>query len=80
MKDRILHIKVVVPRGVTLDEMAEFATSALGHWGGQFHPDDPLFPGVPIKAMFTSGTEYVFNEDGTLNGRRARKTTSKAEL
>lgn len=36
-------INYEMPEGATRDDIAEFVLDALQTWGGQRHPDDPLF-------------------------------------
>lgn len=36
-------IEYTIPPGATRDEVGEFVADALESWGGQFHPNDPLF-------------------------------------
>lgn len=36
-------IQAEIPEGVTAAEAKDFAQDALETWGGQRHPDDPLF-------------------------------------
>lgn len=36
-------IEYTMPPGTNRDDIASFVHDALSSWGGQFHPDDPLF-------------------------------------
>lgn len=36
-------VTVDVPKGVTLPEMCDYITEAVGVWKGQLHPDERLF-------------------------------------
>ncbi len=38
-----ISIEYKVPPGTDRDDIATFIVDALECWGGQFHPDDPLF-------------------------------------
>lgn len=38
-----ITIEYKMPQGADKDTIAEFVVDALESWGGQFHPDDPLF-------------------------------------
>ena len=38
-----IRIEIDQPPGTNRDDIAEFVIDALSSWGGQFHPDDPLF-------------------------------------
>jgi hypothetical protein len=38
-----LVVKFDMPKDVTNEDLAAFVIDALSSWGGQFHPDDPLF-------------------------------------
>ena len=42
MKKRVV-IEFDAPSGSNKETQAEFITDALGHWGGQFSPEDPFF-------------------------------------
>lgn len=37
------EVKLHRPNGVTVKELVEYIKEALDMWGGQRHPDDPLF-------------------------------------
>lgn len=39
----IIKIEIDEPPGTDRDAIAEFVIDALSSWGGQFHPEDPLF-------------------------------------
>lgn len=36
-------VKVTVDDDVTVREVRDYLREAVHHWGGQFHPEDPLF-------------------------------------
>jgi len=39
----LIKIEYKLPPGTDKDTIAEFIIDALESWGGQFHPQDPLF-------------------------------------
>lgn len=39
----IIKIKIDKPPGTDYNDIAEFIHDALSSWGGQKHPEDPLF-------------------------------------
>ena len=38
-----IKIEIDNPPGTNRDDIADFVIGALSSYGGQFHPDDPLF-------------------------------------
>lgn len=38
-----ISIEYKLPQGSNKDDVAQFVIDALESWGGQFHPEDPLF-------------------------------------
>ena len=38
-----IEIEYDMPEGTNREMIAAFVADALETWGGQFHPDDPLF-------------------------------------
>lgn len=40
---KVVVIEFDAPPGSNKAEQEEFITDALGHWGGQFSPEDPFF-------------------------------------
>ncbi len=49
----VLTITGTVDRDVTLMNLKHFAQDALETWGGQFHPDDPLFESMKVRDINT---------------------------
>ncbi len=43
LEPREITIRCGVPRGVPAAELRAFICDALETWGGQRHPDDPVF-------------------------------------
>lgn len=59
MTTRAIRIRAKVPPGIDDAELASFVADALESWGGQFHPDDPLFDSLNIQAVTIGGIKYV---------------------
>lgn len=47
-----IRIEFDKPVGTTREDIAEFVMDALSSWGGQFHPEDPLFESLRGKMKF----------------------------
>lgn len=47
----VLTITGTVERGVTMADLKAFAQDAVETWGGQRHPDDPLFGSMDVTAI-----------------------------
>ena len=65
-------IVVEIPTGVSVAEAKEFCTDALETWGGQLHPEDPLFNSGKvhgIKRVPTASNYWVTN-DRVIGARR----------
>jgi hypothetical protein len=60
-----IKIEIVQPPGTDRDEIAEFVINAISNWGGQFHPDDPLFGSLRnrIKKVVVGHKRYQELED-----------------
>lgn len=39
-----VSITLIDPQSLTSNDVREYVRDALGSWGGQYRPDDPLFP------------------------------------
>ncbi len=57
MKRRI-QISAEVPDGATDEEVAAYVAEAIEYWGGQFHPQNPLFSGVAARSITIRGEKY----------------------
>lgn len=44
-----IHISYDMPKGTNRDDIADFVIDAIETWGGQRHPDDPLFTSLRGK-------------------------------
>lgn len=45
-------VTVTRPAGVSITEMRNYIREAVDMWGGQFHPDDPMFYGqAPVTVV-----------------------------
>lgn len=53
-------IEYNVPQGANRDDIADFIVDALESWGGQRHPDDPLFSSLRgnIKNIVVNHKNY----------------------
>lgn len=40
---RSFKVTVDAPTTVSRDELQDYIKDAVAHWGGQFHPEEPLF-------------------------------------
>ncbi|MCA1452178.1 hypothetical protein I6F35_02975 [Bradyrhizobium sp. BRP22] len=54
----IAKIRFDKPNGAEIDDIAAFIHDALTSWGGQFHPDDPLFHSLNVSRITVHGQEY----------------------
>ena len=45
----VLTIVGTVERGVTMPQLRDFVQDAVTTWGGQRHPDDPLFDSMKVN-------------------------------
>lgn len=48
MKKTYFKIGFVIPEGAPLYYVKDYIRNALKAWGGQRHPDDPLFDGLKV--------------------------------
>lgn len=62
--ERVVHITVKIPPGADADDTAQFAIDALSSWGGQLHPEDPLFDSLTVVAIYTSRKRYKIDREG----------------
>lgn len=53
MSRSFIRVTISYPSKVDLTEAKEYIKSAVEHWGGGLHPDDPLFPPGPRVHSFT---------------------------
>lgn len=45
-------VTVTRPEGVSITEMRDYIREAVDMWGGQLHPDDPMFYGqAPVTVV-----------------------------
>lgn len=51
MKRKITVYVDGFPEGTDDEEIASFVTDALGSWGGQFDPEDPLFHSLEVLGV-----------------------------
>ncbi|MCK1671049.1 hypothetical protein [Bradyrhizobium sp. 150] len=68
-----MTIKVAIPIDVDADQVAEFATDALRHWGARSRTFHSLFHGLLILSMRTDSHEYLHNSDSEMIGKEVRK-------
>jgi hypothetical protein len=40
-----------IPEGASRRDVKDFIIDALEGWGGQLHPDDPLFESLSVKSL-----------------------------
>jgi len=57
-RERVMYITINIPPAADIDETAQFCFDALTSWGGQFHPDDPLFNSVEVVRVHTNRRRY----------------------
>lgn len=60
-----IKIEIDAPPGTNRDDIADFVIDALSSWGGQFHPEDPLFCSLRgrMKKVVVGHKRYMV-EDG----------------
>jgi hypothetical protein len=46
------------PLDTTVEEIAEFINDALTSWGGQKHPEDPLFGSLQLTDLTVHGKRF----------------------
>lgn len=63
--ERVVHFTVKIPKGCDSDDVAQFGIDALSSWGGQFHPEDPLFDSLTVTAIWTSTKRYKLDATGS---------------
>lgn len=56
MKTITFKVVMIVPKEVSYQQAKEYVQDAVKSWGGQFHPDDPLF-GLEERQVHV--TKYV---------------------
>ena len=63
-KRRCATIQFDLPEdGADDDEVVSFIVEALEIWGGQRHPDDPLFSSLKVRQIRYGGAVYT-NDHG----------------
>lgn len=58
MPIRLIKVRANVPKECSDEEIAAFVTDALGTWGGQFDPDDPLFDSLDVRSVTIRNRKY----------------------
>lgn len=61
-KVKFLQIILKYPAEVSVRDAFDYSKSALEHWGGQFHPDDPLFPSPRLRMTHARGLKLIKGE------------------
>ena len=61
----IAKIRLTKPAGVSEAELAQFIKDALSSWGGQFHPEDPLFHSLRGRMSYitVNGKKFVCDKE-----------------
>lgn len=61
----IAKIKFTKPEGTDEAMLAEFINDALSSWGGQFHPEDPLFHSLRdrMEWIIINGKKFTCKEE-----------------
>jgi hypothetical protein len=54
----IAKIKFDRPDGADIDDIAQFIIDAVSSWGGQFHPEDPLFHSLHVTGLTVHGRKF----------------------
>jgi hypothetical protein len=54
----IAKIKFNRPDGADIDDIAQFILDAVSSWGGQFHPEDPLFHSLHVTGLVVHGQKF----------------------
>jgi hypothetical protein len=55
----IARIEFDKPDATTPADIAQFIYDALSSWGGQFHPEDPLFKSLRVTTITVHGQVFV---------------------
>lgn len=55
-----ITIEYALPEGSNRDDVADFVVDAIESWGGQRHPDDPLFGSLRghLRNVVVNGKNY----------------------
>jgi hypothetical protein len=55
-----ISIEYTLPQGADKESVANFVVDALESWGGQFHPEDPLFGSLRghMKRIIVNHKDY----------------------
>jgi hypothetical protein len=61
----IAKIKFNRPDGAEIGDIAEFIHDALTSWGGQFHPEDPLFHSLDVSRITVHGQIFFCKPERT---------------
>jgi hypothetical protein len=61
----IAKIKFDRPPGAEIEDIAEFIRDALTSWGGQFHPEDPLFHSLDVSRVTVHGKVFSYKPERT---------------
>jgi hypothetical protein len=59
----VITIVGTVNKGVTTNDVEKFAVDAVSTWGGQRHPDDPLFDSINVTCSNAQRIGTVEEED-----------------
>jgi len=61
-----IKIEIDAPPGTNRDDIAQFIVDALSSWGGQYHPEDPLFNSLRgrLKKVIVGNKRYMGEVDG----------------
>lgn len=59
----VITIVGTVEQGVKTRELQYFVEEAVETWGGQFHPDDPLFSSMDVERILIHRTGRIWREE-----------------
>jgi hypothetical protein len=59
----VVTIVGTVEQGVSVSELKGFIEDAVSTWGGQFHPDEPLFSSMKVERVMAHRTGMRWIED-----------------
>jgi len=75
-------VKVVVDPidGCCEEDIMLFVQSALTSWGGQRHPDDPLFGSLTVHKVNVGKRAFEFTDDGDVYREIVKKKSDATEV
>jgi hypothetical protein len=66
-RKRAIKLTAYIPTDEEESTIAGFIEDALQCWGGQMHPDEPLFESLSVKSITIGNTKYICKGKGIEN-------------